>query len=120
MGWRFIDKFWNSGEVFFPVFFFSEGDFKPHVYSRLYFIGYNIGVYCVDQDSERANIEDAHALQVLTLYGSEVDNNNLHLSFFKLIIHIFLMFWGKKKHLGFMHITLRTRSVWMSPHETVK
>lgn len=51
-------------------------------------------MYCVDQDSERANIEDVHALQILTLYGSEVDNN-LHLSFLKLIIHIFLMFWGK-------------------------
>lgn len=72
-------------------------------------------MYCVDQDSERANIEDAHALQVLTLYGSEVDNNNLHSSFFKLIIHIILMFGGKKIHLGFMHNTLTTRSVWMSP-----
>lgn len=83
------------------------------MFTLLYFIGYNVGVYCVDQDSERANIEDAHALQVL--YGSEVDNNNLHLSFFKLIIHIILMFGGKNIHLGFMHNTLRTRSVWMSP-----
>lgn len=95
MGWRFIDKFWNSGEVFFSCFLFSEGDFKPHVYSRLYFIGYNIGVYCVDGKSESANIEDVHALKVLTIYGSEVDNNNLHLSFFKLFIHNFLMFFGE-------------------------
>lgn len=81
------------GKVFFPVFFFLRGTLNL-MFTLLYFIGYNVGVYCVDQDSERANIEDAHALQVLTLYGSEVDNNNLHSSFFKLIIHIILMFWG--------------------------
>lgn len=90
------------------------------MFTLLYFIGYNVGVYCVDQDSERANIEDAHALQVL--YGSEVDNNNLHLSFFKLIIHIILMFGGKKNTFGF-HAQYIKNPICVdvaSLHETVK
>lgn len=92
------------------------------MFTLLYFIGYNVGVYCVDQDSERANIEDAHALQVLTLYGSEVDNNNLHSSFFKLIIHIILMFWGGGDTFGF-HAQYIKNPICVdvaSLHETVK
>lgn len=92
------------------------------MFTLLYFIGYNVGVYCVDQDSERANIEDAHALQVLTLYGSEVDNNNLHSSFFKLIIHIILMLGGGGNTFGF-HAQYINNPICVDvapPHETVK
>lgn len=79
-------------------------------------------MYCVDGDSERANIEDVHALKFLALYGSEVDNNNLHLSFFTLIIHNFLMFWGEKNTFG-IHAHYIKNPICVDvafPHEAVK